>query len=136
MIIVNDSPNSRVYNNTIITNGNVVRSIEMRFPGTTGGDIRNNLADAPLGTRDGATFTQGGNLLTATPDLFVNPALFDLHLKSTATAAIDTAPALPDVNDDFDGESRPLGSGYDIGGDEFLAVGGGAPAGPTNLRVN
>jgi hypothetical protein len=67
-IIVWDSPGTEVYHNTILTNGNVVRSVEFRF-NTTGGEARNNLADTPIGTRDGATFTQSGNLLTATASL-------------------------------------------------------------------
>jgi len=70
-----------------------VRSIEFRF-NTTGGEARSNLADTPIGTRDGATFTQSGNLLTATASLFVNSSAADLHLRRTATAVIDQAPAL------------------------------------------
>ena len=122
-IIVWDSPGTKVYHNTILTNGNVVRSIEFRF-NTTGGEARNNLADTPIGTRDGATFTQSGNLLTATASLFVNPSAADLHLKSTATAVIDQAPALSSVTNDIDGNPRPTGAGYDIGADEFVAGGG------------
>jgi hypothetical protein len=136
-IIVWDSPGTKVYHNTILTNSNVFRSIEFRF-GTTGAEARNNLADTPIGTRDGATFSQGGNLLTATPSLFVDPAGADLHLKSTAAVAIDQAPALTSVADDIDGHSRPVSSAYDIGADEFVPDGGGdrlPPAVPTNLRV-
>jgi hypothetical protein len=88
MIIVGDSPGTKVYHNTLLTHGNVFTSVEFRFH-TTGGEARNNLADALLGTRDGATFSQSGNLLTATASLFVNPNAGALHLKSTATAVID-----------------------------------------------
>jgi hypothetical protein len=136
-IIVWDSPGTRVYHNTVLTNANVFRSIEFRF-NTTGAEARNNLVDAPIGTRDGATFNQGGNLLTATSSMFVNPTAADLHLKSTATAAIDQAPALTSVTNDIDGHVRPFGSAYDIGADEFVGDGGGdtsPPAPPTNLRV-
>ena len=118
-IIIWDSPATKVYHNTILTNGNVFKSIEVRFD-TTGAEIRNNLADAPSGSRDGGRFSQSGNLLTATPDMFVNPSIGDLHLKSTATAAIDRAPTLASVTDDIDGDPRPLGAGYDIGADEFV----------------
>ena len=117
-IIVWDSPGTKVYHNTILTHGNVVRSIEFRF-NTAGGEVRNNLADAPIGTRDGATFSQSGNFLTATASLFVNPSAADLHLKSSATAVIDQAPALVGVTDDIDGNPRPSGAGYDIGADEY-----------------
>jgi hypothetical protein len=48
----------------------------------------NSLADAGINLRDGASAAQSGNLLTATGDMFVNPAAGDLHLLSTATAAM------------------------------------------------
>jgi hypothetical protein len=136
-IIVWDSPSTKVYHNTILTNGNVFRSIEFRFS-TAGAEVRNNLADAPIGSRDGATFGQSGNLLTATAGLFVDLAAADLHLRSTATAAIDQAPTLVGVTHDIDGHVRPYGSAYDIGADEFVADGGGdtvPPLPPTELRV-
>jgi hypothetical protein len=43
----------------------------------------------------------------------------DLHLLWTATNAIDKAPALLSVTNDFDGERRPRGANADIGADEF-----------------
>jgi len=43
----------------------------------------------------------------------------DLHLTSTATAAIDRGASVSNVTDDFDGRPRPAGSAYDIGADEF-----------------
>ena len=132
-IIVWDSPNTRVYHNTILTNGNTASAIEFRFSGTTGAEARNNLADARINLRDGATALQVGNVLSATPDMFVDPAAGDLHLLPTATAAIDKAPALPAVVDDFDGDPRPIGDGTDVGADEFRAT--SPPAPPTNLQV-
>ena len=95
-IIVWDSPGTKVFHNTILTNGNVFRAIEVRF-NTAGAEIRNNLTDAPLGSRDGGSYSQSGNLLTATASMFVNPTGGDLHLKDTATAVIDKAPALASV---------------------------------------
>jgi hypothetical protein len=122
-IIVWDSPGTKVYHNTVLTNSNVFLSIEMRF-NTAGAEVRNNLADAPLGTRDGGSFSQSGNFLSATASLFVDPSAGNLHLKNTATAAIDKAPVLASVMDDIDGDPRPLGAGYDIGADEFAPGGG------------
>jgi hypothetical protein len=121
-IIVWDSPGTRVYHNTILTNGNVFKSIEMRF-NTAGAEIRNNLTDAPLGSRDGGSYSQSGNLLTATVSMFVNPAVGNLHLQATATAVIDRAPALAGVIDDINGNPRPSGAAYDIGADEFIPSG-------------
>ncbi len=112
---------------------------EFRFAATTGGEVRDNLAGALINLRDGATATQSGNLLTATSSLFVNPAAGDLHLLSSATAAIDKAPTLPAVTNDFDGNSRPQGAGYDIGADEYVSStpppAAAPPAPPANLRT-
>lgn len=132
-IIVWDSPNTMVYHNTLLTNANVASAIEFRFAATTGGEARNNLADARINFRDGATAVVSGNLLTATSSMFVNPAAGDLHLLSTATAAIDKAPALAAMTNDVDGDSRPQGSAYDIGADEFVST---APVSiPTKLAL-
>lgn len=135
-IIVWDSPGTKVYHNTILTNGNVVRSIEMRF-NTAGAEVRNNLADAPLGARNGGSFSDSGNVLTATIALFVNPSAGDLHLKSTATPAIDQAPTLLSVTHDIDGTPRPFSAGYDVGADEYTPSGNDTvpPAPPTDLTV-
>lgn len=118
-IIVWDSPNTKIFHNTILANGNVFYAIEFRFSSTTGGEARNNLADVPIHLRDSATATQTGNLLSATPTMFVAPASADLHLLPSATAVIDQAPAVGGVLDDFDGEARPQGNGADIGADEM-----------------
>ena len=111
-------------------------SIEMRFK-TAGAEARKNLADAPLGTRDGGSFSQSGNFLSATASLFIDPSAGNLHLKNTATAAIDKAPALASVMDDIDGDPRPSGAGYDIGADEFVPGGGDStpPSSPTDITV-
>jgi hypothetical protein len=134
-IIVWDSPDSVVYHNTLLTNGNVLYSIQFRFVETTGGEARNNLADAPISLRDGATAAQSGNLTSATSGMFVNPAAADLHLLATATAAIDKAPTLAAVTNDFDGDARPQGTGYDIGADEFRPS-SPPPQIPTTLSIS
>jgi hypothetical protein len=54
----------------------------------------------------------------STDPLFVNPNGLDFHLNS-GSPAIDTGLSLPQVLNDFDGVSRPQGSGYDIGAFEF-----------------
>lgn len=117
-IIAWDSPGSLVYHNTVLTNGNVTHSIEYRFASTTGCEARNNLADATINLRDSAAAAQSGNLLTAASSMFTAPASGDLHLRSSAAAAIDKAPALSAVTDDIDGDTRPKGTAYDIGADE------------------
>ena len=118
-IIVWGSPDTKVYHNTVLANANIFYSIEFRFAVTTNGEARNNLADLPIHLRDSASAAMSGNLVTANSGMFVNPASANLHLLSTATSAIDQAPVLAAVSDDFDGEVRPQGAGYDIGADEF-----------------
>jgi hypothetical protein len=48
---------------------------------------------------------------------FMNPAGGDYHIGSTSVAK--DAGVNAGVNSDIDGDPRPLGSGYDIGADEF-----------------
>lgn len=122
LIIVWDSPNSLVYHNTVLANGNEAYAIEFRFPQSSAGEARNNLADVGVHIRDSASATQSGNLATATPALFVNPSAGDLHLLATAAVAIDKAPTLSAVSNDIDGDARPQGAAYDIGADEFVAA--------------
>jgi len=123
-IIVWDSPSTRVFHNTLLTNANINLSIEFRF-GTDGGEARNNLADAPIGTRNGGTFTQSGNYLNAIPAMFVEPASGNLHLldnESTREHVIDGVAAIAAVPTDIDGETRPYGAAADVGADEFAAM--------------
>jgi len=120
-IIVYDSPNTKVYHNTILTNGNSVFSIEVRWA-NTGVEFSNNLADAPLHSRDGGTYTGVGNFLSASPSMFLDPMNVNLHLinnLSTQTSVLDKASSLPAVVDDFDRSARPFGTVSDIGADEW-----------------
>jgi uncharacterized repeat protein (TIGR01451 family) len=62
-----------------------------------------------------------GDIITGTINLwdvpaFVDPDNSDYHIRSSS-AAIDTG-VEAGVDHDIDGESRPLGSGYDLGADE------------------
>jgi hypothetical protein len=107
-------------------------AIECRFSSTTNCTARNNLADAPIHLRDSATATLSSNLITAVPGMFANPIVGDLHLLSSATIAIDKAPTLSTMTNDFDGERRPRGARSDIGADEFST---NAPPQFTGLRV-
>jgi hypothetical protein len=125
-IIVWDSPNSKVDHNTVITNGNTPFAIEFRFT-ASGVEARNNLADAGIRDRDGASFTQSGNYLTAASTMFVNAAAADFHLvnnSATQTHVIGQATAVPGgiVTDDFDGNPRPTTGSVDIGGVQFSST--------------
>ena len=121
-IIVADSPNTQVLNNTVFLSGTYATPIEYRFAGTTGVVLMNNLLDGSIAARDGATGTLSNNLTGATASLFVNAAAGDLHLLASATAAIDHGATVASVTDDWDGQPRPSGSAYDIGADEYTAT--------------
>ncbi len=118
-IIAWNSPGTLIDHNTVLLNANEFYAVEFRFATTTNGAARNNLGDAPVHLRDSATATLSGNLANAVPAMFADPAAADLHLLWTATNAIDKAPALTAVTNDFDGEARPRGANADIGADEF-----------------
>ena len=122
-IIIWDSPSTAVDQNTILTSGNSTNSIQARWT-TTGAETKNNLADAPIGTRGGATFTASGNYLSATASMFVNPTTGDLHLvwnSATQANVIDQDPPLLNVTTDWDGNARPdvPGTNVDVGADEY-----------------
>ncbi|MFC3194895.1 hypothetical protein ACFODZ_11650 [Marinicella sediminis] len=118
LIIVWDSPQTQVLHNTILSNQNQRLSIEMRFD-TTGSQVINNLNDASIGSRNGATFTASGNLDSATQGMFLNPATGDLHLRGSATTVMDQVTAPVEALFDHDGESRSGGPNADVGADEY-----------------
>lgn len=62
--------------------------------------------------------TRGTDYIEADPK-FVNPAVADFHLQA-GSPAIDNGSPTGAPSDDFDGNSRPKGTGYDIGAYEFL----------------
>ncbi len=106
--------------------------MEARFSDSQG-TFENNLTNMRIwNDRDGGKGDVVGNVTNAAADWFLDPAAGDLHLISTATAAIDQAAALPEVPDDFDGDLRPMGSAADIGADEYVAL---APDAVSDLRV-
>jgi len=117
-IILWDSPGTKVLQNTILTNGNLNKSIEFRW-NTAGGEAKNNLVDAPISGRSGALFTAEENDFSASAEMFVNPADGDLHLLASASQV----PALVEVPFDFDGQARPFGTMTDVGADAFYFPG-------------
>ncbi len=120
--IYTTSPNSAILQNTALTLGRYANAVEVRFAGATGVRVENNLLDAAIRARDGATPTLAGNLLDAMPAWFVDVGSGDLHLSAAATPAIDQGTRLDGANDDFDAQARPDGTGQaDIGADERAA---------------
>ena len=132
-ILVADSAGTQVLHNSALMSGGYPNAIEYRFPGASGVTIANNLLDGQIAARDGATGSVSGNLTTASAALFVDPASGDLHLKSTASAALNKIPAPPSAAPtDWDGDPRPSGA-TDIGADELVVH--QPPPAPQNLRV-
>jgi len=124
-ILVADSPDTQVVNNTVFVSGTYGTPIEYRFAGTTGVLVANNITDGSIAARNGASATRRTNIEGADPRLFVNALAGDLHLAATAAAAIDRGSAITDVTDDWDGDPRPIGAGFDIGADERRPDAGG-----------
>jgi hypothetical protein len=81
--------------------------------------VDHNLTD---GDRDPEFEFYGvGDLVDVSPS-FVNPAGADFHLQQSSPA-IDQGSPNDAPGDDFEGQARPYGAGYDIGADEFTLYG-------------
>jgi hypothetical protein len=129
-----DSPNTQVLHNSALIGGVYPNALEYRFVETTGALVANNLFDAAIAARDGATGTVAGNYTQASAALFVHPTSGDLHLKPTAAVAIDRVPVQARCTTDWDGQARPNGALADIGADEYYAA-TAPPSPPANLRI-
>jgi hypothetical protein len=121
-ITVWDSPGTQVLHNTVVQSGTYPDAIDYRFPGSSGLSIKNNLLDGGVRQRDGASASLAANVTTAAPALFENPSIGDLHLRSTASVAIDQGVALAECGADWDGQPRPAGPARDIGADELVPM--------------
>jgi hypothetical protein len=116
---IESSTNTQIYNNTIYFDHNrYSNAIEYRFSETYGAYIANNLTNKLITSRDGGTGILESNITHAKPDWFVNPSCGDLHLTGTIKEVVDQGTIISGLIDDFDGDSRPRGSGIDIGADE------------------
>ncbi len=109
------------HNTALLLNpdGGITWGMEARFSDTSG-TFANNLTNMPIwGDRDGAGGILSGNITNASSSWFVLPSAGNLHLKATASAAINHATLLPQVTTDIDGDTRPIGSAPDVGADEY-----------------
>src|SRR5207253_79685 len=116
-----DSPNTEVLHNSVQMNGNYANAIEYRFLNTTGVVIKNNLMDAAIISRDGATGTLGGNITNSQNSWFVNAAAGNLHLTSAATAAIAAITVLHDPTEKTDGATGNATTSSDVSVTDYHA---------------
>lgn len=116
-IAVENSINAKVYNNTVYTNFSW--AMEYRFT-TTGSEFRNNLCNATIFQRDGASATLANNITNAQASYFVGLSTGDLRLASSVSGVVNAGATLASVVDDYSGTIRPIGAGYDIGADEYI----------------
>ena len=113
----NSSPAITVFNGTATIVDNIITNHAtgvQKIGGTAAEDFNlffNNLSNTSGGV------TSGGSSFTANP-LFMSAASDDYHL-SPGSPAIDKASNLG-LSEDFDGDTRPNGVGFDIGFDEFV----------------
>ncbi|PCJ60251.1 MAG: hypothetical protein COA79_08755 [Planctomycetota bacterium] len=116
---VYDCPDAVIYNNTVMIGGTYSNAIEYRFSATNNVIVTNNICSANITARSGAAGTVSSNITNAASTLFENYSSGDLHLKSSASSAIDQGATIASVTEDYDGQARPSGSSYDIGADEY-----------------
>ena len=117
-----NASNAQVYNNTIYFEGEYPHAIEIRFGGTAGGSVRNNLTNRNITNRDGGTAVQSNNVTGARAPWFVNASEGNLRLASEVLGVVDAGEAIEGLVDDFDGALRPVGEGYDVGAHEYGGV--------------
>ena len=100
----------------------VTWGMEARFEESQGTFAYNLTNMAIWPDRDDAHGTATGSITDARSTWFVNPSSGNLHLRASATPAIDQAAPLADVPTDIDGDPRPTGAAPDVGADEAPLV--------------
>lgn len=108
----------RVLHNSIVHGTNAFASISHRFTNSQV-TLINNLVQN-IRARDGSLSTLASNVEQAGAALFVDAANADLHLRPSASAAINQGAMLPDAGRDIDDEPHD-GALPDIGADELSA---------------
>lgn len=109
---------SHVVHNTVYYSdpGAYPNRIEYRYGSTANLELRNNLTNGLIRSRDGADATLGGNMTDAEGSWFRDPSSGDLRLASCDNAAVVGAgESTPNVTVDIDGDARD--GSYDIGAD-------------------
>lgn len=121
-ILVWSSPCTQVLHNTVITQGNTNRSIELRFD-SSGATVRNNLVSSPISHRGENAFDQSGNVQTSDISIFTNLDSGDLHLRRAVPSITNAVTTLDSAPMDIDGDERRPGALSDAGADEITNTG-------------
>ncbi len=120
---IETSPGTTIYNNTVYITG-YPNAIEYRFAATSDVEIVNNLTNANIQPRDGATATLGTNATNAQSSWFVDITSGNLRLNQNVATVCNQGTDLSALfTDDIDKHVRPAGSAFDIGAHEFGATG-------------
>jgi len=127
-IELENAAGAQVYNNTVYQEHGYPAAISVRWGGSNA-YVANNLCHTAgtgqvIWKRDGPTVTQEANVVGAQASWFVDVSSGDLHLASAVPSVVDQGVAVGGLTDDFDGRSRPMGGGPDIGASEYGAGGG------------
>jgi Right handed beta helix region len=135
--------NLSLYNNTIYKSGSygvlvqaatVVVKNNLLLSNNSGG-TQTSLGGTITSSNNAYSNTWNGACASCVPGLtlsdVVNAAGGDFH-PTVASRVIDVGIALPSFSTDYDGTTRPQGSGWDIGAYEFSAP---TLNPPTNLRI-
>ncbi len=111
---------AQVYNNTIYHEHGYANAIEYRFDESNNLSIVNNLTNRAITSREGgSTLLLANNITNADAAWFTSVTSGDLHLNSERDGVTGAARSISGLLDDFDKQSRPQGTGLDIGADEY-----------------
>lgn len=86
-VVIWDSPDTKVLQNTILTSGNTPLAVEVRFE-HNGIEVLDNISDAPVSSREGRYFTAKHNVVSAKPNWFMNPAVGNLNIRPEYTETV------------------------------------------------
>jgi hypothetical protein len=103
-IMVWDSPDTQVLNNTVILNGTYSSAIEYRWCNQV--TIANNLIDGKVWKRPQADGLESNNVVLRVQDVFAAAAAGDLHLSRHARDSLRLVPTLTLCSLDLDGKKR------------------------------
>jgi len=127
-IIVWNSENTKVFHNTIVTNQNTRKAIELRF-NSADGQIRNNLIqeinhpdfpnDKEISHRDNQSFSATDNILFTDMSIFRDEDVGDLHLITPVDSVSGVVPVFEEARYDIDGEFRDRTGQSDAGADKY-----------------